>query len=74
MDIGNEIKKRIEESGLTVVEVSRQLGCHRTNMYNLINKPSIDAQTLMRLSRILKFDFFSLYSKELHERELQDEQ
>ena len=60
--IGEEIKKVVKERKVTVSWLARELGCHRTNIYRIFDSASVDTDILLRLSIILKFDFFSLYS------------
>lgn len=63
--IGEQIRKQVEEQGKTSVWLARELGCHRTNLYKIYDKSSIDTSVLMRISRILGYDFFRLYTNEL---------
>ena len=46
-----------------------ELSCSRTNVYKIFSKKSIDTNDLLRISRILGYDFFQLYSKELLNKE-----
>ena len=63
--IGKEIEKKTRERGMTVVGLSRELGCHRTNIYRIFDSPSVDSGVLARLSIILHYDFFKLYSEDI---------
>lgn len=63
--IGKEIRKQVEEQGKTSVWLARELGCHRTNLYKIYDKSSIDTSVLSRICRILHFDFFKLFSENL---------
>lgn len=63
--IGKEIEKKTRERGMTVVGLSRELGCHRTNIYRIFDSPTVDTGILSRLSVILQFDFFKLYSEDI---------
>ena len=63
--IGKEIKKKAKARKMTVVGLSRELGCHRTNIYRIFDSPTIDSGILSRLSVILNYDFFKLYSKDI---------
>ena len=63
--IGQCIRKQVEEQGKTSVWLARELGCHRTNLYKIYDKRTIDTGILLRISRILIYDFFSLYSQEM---------
>lgn len=62
--IGEEIKKRIKEKGITIVWFSSQLSCTRANVYKIFEKKSLDTDLLLRISVILDYDFFELYSEE----------
>ena len=66
--IGEEIKKVVKERNVTVSWLSRELGCHRTNIYRIFATASVDTDILLRLSIILKYDFFSLYSDVLTQK------
>ena len=66
--IGEEIRKKVEEKGVAIVWLSKELGCHRTNIYRIFEKPTIDTGVLYRLSIILNFDFFQFYSDNVKER------
>lgn len=63
--IGQLIKTRLMERGMTVSHLARLLSCERSNLYRLFEKDSIDTRLLLRISRALDYDFFQLYSKEL---------
>ncbi len=71
MHIGSILKQRLKEDGKSVVWLARELGCHRTNVYNLFDKYSIDTQLLQRISIIMNFNFFELYGEET-ERKIND--
>ena len=52
MHIGNILRERLKAEGKSVVWLARELGCHRTNVYNLFDKYSLDTMLLERLSII----------------------
>jgi plasmid maintenance system antidote protein VapI len=68
MHIGKILQQKLKDDGKTVVWLANELGCHRTNVYNLFEKYSIDTQLLQRLSVILHFNFFSLYEEEVNHK------
>jgi len=68
MHIGNILKEQLKKDGKSVVWLARELGCHRTNVYNLFEKYSIDTQLLSRISLIMNFNFFDLYKQETDEK------
>ncbi len=63
--IGKLIKEKLEEQHHTVTWLSREIPCSRANIYKIFHKHSIDTEMLTRISRILHFDFFQYYSREL---------
>lgn len=63
MHIGCLIRQKVDEKGITVVRFAEQLACTRANVYKIFSKRSIDTETLLRISMILEFDFFSICSK-----------
>ena len=65
MHIGEAIRKELEKQERTVVWLAEQIPCHRTNVYRIFEKDSIDTRTLMRISDILQHDFFADHSIEL---------
>ena len=62
--IGKCIKEQVESEGLTTVWLADQLGYHRTNLYKIYEMQTIDTGVLFRISKILKYDFFKLYTVE----------
>ena len=63
--IGKEIEKKMREQRMSVVGLSRELGCHRTNIYRIFDSATVDTGVLSRLSIILKCDFFKYYSDDI---------
>ena len=64
MHIGNKIFEEVKRQGKTTVWLAKELSCDRTNVYRIYEKSSIDLSLLMRISNILKFNFFELLSEE----------
>lgn len=63
--IGKQIRQKMEERQKTVVWLAKHLSCSRTNIYKIFEKHSVDTDILARISTILEFDFFSLYSEDM---------
>lgn len=63
--IGQLIRDELKAQRKSVVWFSRQLGCNRTNVYKIFNRHSIDAELLLRISRILGRNFFEPYTDRL---------
>lgn len=66
LHIGKMIRERVEQRGISVEWLARQLCCERTNVYSIYRRRSVDTDLLLRLSRILEYDFLS----EIARREL----
>ena len=63
--IGELIKGTLKQRRKSVVWFAGELSCSRTNVYKIFSKQSIDTYDLLRISKILDFDFFEIYSDEL---------
>lgn len=63
--IGERIKQELKRQGKTSVWLAEQLGCHRTNIYKVYNRASIDTGMLFHISKLLNVDFFKMYSEAL---------
>lgn len=62
MHIGEEIFKVMKEQGRTTMWLSRELGCARTVVYRIYERPSIDTALLLRISKLLNYNFFTYYN------------
>lgn len=47
--------------------LSQQLGCNRTNIYNIFVRDSISTELLMKISLALDTDFFALFSEQIQQ-------
>ncbi|WP_367269341.1 transposase [uncultured Chryseobacterium sp.] len=65
ISIGELIKLKVEESGITMQRICKFLKCSEDEIWTMYNKKSIDCELLMRWSKLLKYDFFRLYSQHL---------
>lgn len=65
--IGNLIETELRRQERSVAWFARQLYCERTNVYDIFKRQSIDTYMLLRISIILRHDFFSYYLDELAE-------
>lgn len=61
--IGKEIHNELLNQQKSVLWLSQQLGCNRTNIYNIFIRESISTDLLLKVSIALKKDFFALYTK-----------
>ncbi len=62
----------MEEHQKTVVWLAKRLSCSRANVYKIFEKYSVDTDMLARISTILNFDFFSLYSEDIKKKNSQE--
>lgn len=65
VNIGREIELRLKERSLPVSWLACEISCSRANVYKILKKESIDTDLLMRISKAMDFDFFSMYSSVL---------
>ena len=65
--IGEEIRNELEVQGRSVSWLSQELGCNRTNIYNIFMRDTISTDLLKRISIALNKDFFALFSQQLAE-------
>ncbi|MCM1078787.1 MAG: XRE family transcriptional regulator [Bacteroidales bacterium] len=68
MHIGKILQQKLKADGKSVVWLARELGCHRTNVYNLFEKYSIDTLQLERICTIMNYNFFELYCEEVERK------
>lgn len=64
MHIGKRIKEIMEQKHRSVIWVSKQIACERTNVYNIFEREDINTNLLRKLSIILEHDFFKELSKD----------
>jgi hypothetical protein len=62
LHIGQEIKRVLDESDLSVTEFARKINKSRGNVYSILTRSSIDTELLAVISSVLNFDFFLLFS------------
>lgn len=63
--IGKIIEEELRSQERSVVWLARKLNCNRTNGYKIFNRTSIDTELLLRISNVLKRNFFEHYSSRL---------
>lgn len=61
--IGKEIRKKIEEKGITFVAFSDKFGVTDRNLQYLFSKADLPISQIVRASEILDYDFISDYLK-----------
>lgn len=63
--IGKLIEEELRHQDRSVVWLADKLNCNRTNVYKIFRRPSIDTELLLRISNILKRNFFDSYTDRL---------
>lgn len=63
--IGKEIKTCMTRRHIPATWLAEQLGCSRTNVYKITAKAHIDTELLMKISRIVNYNFFQVYNSAL---------
>jgi hypothetical protein len=63
--IGSWIEKKVSESPLSVAQFANLIPCKSGNVYKIFGKEWVNPGLLMKISKVLEFDFFSLYSQNL---------
>lgn len=67
--IGKLIEEELRRQERTVTWFADKLCCERTNVYSIFKRQSIDTVLLLRISLILRRNFFSAYLEELEKNE-----
>jgi len=57
--IGSIIKQKVMERSLTIKDFAEKINCERTTVYNIFERKSIDSELLIRISKVLDFDFYN---------------
>lgn len=65
INIGMAIRDELKKQERSVAWFARQLGTNRMACYRIFESYSIDTYMLLKISRVLDYDFFSLYSDNL---------
>ncbi len=63
--IGQFIKERVDEYEITMERICKFLGRDEESVERMYSSRSIDADLLLRWSKLLEYDFFRLYSAHL---------
>ena len=69
IDIGKAIHEEMDKQSKGVSFMAKKLNTNRRRIYRIVAKNSIDTDLLFKVSKVLKHDFFKLYSDKLSENE-----
>lgn len=64
--IGKKIKEVINEKGLIISIIAEKLGISHSNLHHIFQRNTIDTQLLLRISLVLDYNFFDLYTEEFN--------
>lgn len=63
--IGKSIERELRTQERSVVWLARKLNCNRTNIYKIFNRSTIDTELLLKISNVLRRNFFEEYINRL---------
>ena len=55
--IGNIIEKKLTEKSMTIAEFAHSIDRERTTVYGIFKRKSIDIELLIKISKVLDYDF-----------------
>jgi len=64
--IGKLIHDKLKEDGRSVSWLAKKIHCKRDNIYKIFDRTSVDTALLLRISFVLKTDFFAYMSELYH--------
>lgn len=64
MHVGNRVKEILDMQGLPASWLAAQIPCERSNVYNIFRRENLDVELLLKISIILRYDFFLELSEE----------
>lgn len=64
--IGHLIQTQLKVDQRSASWLAREIGCSRNHVYKIYNRPSLDADLILKISIALSFNFFQYYSAEVN--------
>ncbi|MEO5976105.1 MAG: helix-turn-helix transcriptional regulator [Chryseolinea sp.] len=61
VEIGQKIKDVFDKRDMRLTEFADELGTVRQNVYRIFKKRHVDTGLLLKISRVLNFNFFEFY-------------
>jgi len=61
--IGKLIRNKLKEDGRSVSWLAKKIHCKRDNIYKIFDRSSIDTAQLLRISFVLKMNYFAYLSE-----------
>ncbi|MGK6344359.1 transposase [Chryseobacterium sp. DT-3] len=63
--IGLLIRQKVEEAEIEILRICNFLQCREEEVENMYLSQSLDSEILLRWSKLLKYDFFRIYTQHL---------
>ena len=63
--LGEFIKRRIEESAVEMGRITAFMNSTEGEIKEMLSSPSLDTEIVLRWSKLLRYDFFRLYSQHI---------
>ena len=64
--IGQLIREQLKADQRSASWLAREIGCSRNHVYKIFNRPSLDADLILKISIAMSFNFFQYYSAEVN--------
>ncbi len=65
--IGHLVQAQLKADQRSASWLAREIGCSRNHVYKIFNKPSLDADLILKISFAMNFNFFQYYTAEFLE-------
>ena len=62
--VGEKIKARAKELRIGSTELAKSINTSKQNIYGIFKRESIDTDLLQKFCKVLKYDFFTLFSNQ----------
>ena len=62
--IGHLIREQLRKDQRSASWLAREIHCTRNHVYKIFNKPSLDSNLILKISKAMHFNFFQYYSAE----------
>ena len=62
--IGHLIREQLKADERSVSWLAREIHCTRNHVYKIFNKNTLDASLILRISKVMNFNFFQYYTME----------
>lgn len=56
---GEIVEAAVRQSGIAITEVAKRIGKSRRHMYNLFDDPNISIDTILKIGKVIHYDFGS---------------